>query len=86
MSSYPNISKAAHGPTPYVGAGGARLYMIHKGTDGLWQARAAVPGTRRPAAGFPILKAKTLADISAQLAALPIESGKLLPAVNAMEG
>ena len=83
MPSYPNIDKSGFCKGEYVGYGAGRVWRIRKLSK--WHAVAMLPNSRDSDYSMPGLSGYKLADISAQLAALPIESGKLLPAVNAVE-
>ena len=78
MPSYPNIDKSAFRKGGYVGYGAGRVWRIRKTQFGGW-AWAARPQDKRDD-DTAIVYGDTLRHVSQQLAALPIESGKLLPA------
>ncbi len=80
MPSYPNIEKSKLRSGEYVGYGAGRVWRIRKLSK--WHAMAMLPASRDRDYSMPDLAGYKLADISAQLAALPIEPGKLLPAVD----
>ena len=84
MRSLPNIDKSAFRRGEYVGYGAGRVWRIRKLNR--WHALANLPGSPHRDFSFVELVGDTLADISRQLAALPIDTARTLPAVNAVEG
>ena len=80
MPFYPNIEKSKLRSGEYVGYGAGRVWRIRKLSK--WHAMAMLPASRDRDFSMPDLAGYKLADISAQLAALPIELGKLLPVVD----
>lgn len=82
MRSLPNIDKSAFRRGEYVGYGAGHVWRIRQTQFGGWKWAAHVPkdDTRATVYG------DTLAMVSRQLAALPIDTARTLPAVNVVEG
>jgi len=88
MPSYPNIDKSAFRKGEYVGYGAGRVWRVYKSRKtGVvrWIAAPCKHGSPERDQTKNEVSDWTLGAVSAKLAALPIESGKLLPTVNAVE-